>query len=425
VVTDQTRPGLTGGHVFISYSHGADAGYVRRLASYLRDAGLTVWFDHEIVSGDRWARVIRERIDSCAAFIVVMTPQADASRWVGREIAHAETLNKPVLPLLLEGRPFFSLSDVQYESVVGGVMPSAAFLGRLRTVVRQPGPLRTRPPATVPADLLPTTTPSTTRPVSIGRILSVAGAAVALLLVTTVGILAVVNGGLSLSGNTSAPPLTASTTTLPAQVTTPPTTQSTPPATQGPPPVPTTTTRAPFPVPDLAGFAHSWPDVATECDPVSTNPQQGYTGLNNGDYTNAVLAAGCKIAPPFADHGYVAFVKFKTPAAAKEAMYCGDGTTPINGIGAPPPGIQGVQVDRGGDIGRTAGWYCEHAQDAVSESGPGGKVVEIVIAISWTDATLPFAGRFEVGYNVPSGSTSYTPPSDAWTKLRAYWLAHA
>ncbi|MBV1855827.1 toll/interleukin-1 receptor domain-containing protein [Catellatospora tritici] len=70
-----------GGPVFISYSHASDGGYVERLAAYLEAAGVAVWFDREIVSGDRWGDVIEARIESCTVYVVVMTPAAKASPW--------------------------------------------------------------------------------------------------------------------------------------------------------------------------------------------------------------------------------------------------------------------------------------------------------------------------------------------------------
>src|SRR5688572_4027052 len=42
-----------GQHIFLCYSHGDDDVYVARLAAFLRKAGLTVWFDREIISGHR------------------------------------------------------------------------------------------------------------------------------------------------------------------------------------------------------------------------------------------------------------------------------------------------------------------------------------------------------------------------------------
>lgn len=124
--------GAGSGRVFLSYSHGDARAYVRRLARFLDREGIQVWFDQEMISGERWLQVIQHEIDSCAAVIVVMTPQAAESQWVAREITRAEELGKPIVPLLLAGQRFFRLSDVQYEDVTGGGMPPASLVAKLR-----------------------------------------------------------------------------------------------------------------------------------------------------------------------------------------------------------------------------------------------------------------------------------------------------
>src|SRR5215470_776052 len=128
-----------GGHVFICYSHVANSAYVESLAIYLTDAGVPVWFDKEIITGDRWERMIRNQIDTCAAFIVVMTPEAEASDWVTREIHRAETKAKPILPLLLRDEVFFRLSNIQYEDVTGDRMPGTVFVTKLRQLTSVSG----------------------------------------------------------------------------------------------------------------------------------------------------------------------------------------------------------------------------------------------------------------------------------------------
>ncbi|MBB5871095.1 WD40 repeat protein [Allocatelliglobosispora scoriae] len=127
------------GHVFISYSHASDAEYVAALAEFLKAAGVPVWFDGKIVTGARWANVIQERIDSCAAFVVVMSPASAASQWVDREVNQAEETDRPLMPLLLEGKVFFRLNDVQFEDVTRGEMPSPAFVDHLRSLLHMSG----------------------------------------------------------------------------------------------------------------------------------------------------------------------------------------------------------------------------------------------------------------------------------------------
>lgn len=122
------------GHAFLSYSREQQP-YARELAAYLRARGVGVWLDDELVSGDRWEQVIKERIDGCAAFVVVMTPDAEESAWVRRELARAQDRGKPVFPVLLEGDVFFRLADVHAEDVRGGGLPGDRFVGALRGLV--------------------------------------------------------------------------------------------------------------------------------------------------------------------------------------------------------------------------------------------------------------------------------------------------
>ena len=123
------------GHVFISYSHASDQRYVEKLAAHLVKAGITTWFDKEIISGDRWLTTIVEKLDSCAALIVVMTPESERSSWVGKEVLRALDSATPILPLLLRGRAHFALRDLHFEDVIHGRMPSDAYVARLRSVV--------------------------------------------------------------------------------------------------------------------------------------------------------------------------------------------------------------------------------------------------------------------------------------------------
>jgi len=142
VQSQPSRSGPSGqervyGHVFLSYSHSGDSAYAESLANHLTQSGIPVWFDKEIVVGDRWERVIKDQIDNCIALIVVMTPDAEASMWVSREINYAEAKKKLVFPLLLRGDPFFRLSNIQYENVTDGRMPKA-LTSKLRSLAHLP-----------------------------------------------------------------------------------------------------------------------------------------------------------------------------------------------------------------------------------------------------------------------------------------------
>jgi methylmalonyl-CoA mutase cobalamin-binding subunit len=84
-----------------------DVRFVRELLRFLRGHGFDVWADDQVATGGRWDRVVRARIDECAAFILVMSPSADQSDWVAEEIDYARKRGKPIVPLLLDGEVFF------------------------------------------------------------------------------------------------------------------------------------------------------------------------------------------------------------------------------------------------------------------------------------------------------------------------------
>jgi len=117
-------------HAFVSYSR-TDAAYVGQLISWFADRGVPVWSDAGIDYGSQWPAVVRDAVDRSAVVIVVMSPAAEASEWVDRELARAELKGRPVLPLLLEGDPFFRLGSTHYEDVRGGLLPGDGFVGRV------------------------------------------------------------------------------------------------------------------------------------------------------------------------------------------------------------------------------------------------------------------------------------------------------
>ena len=125
-------------HIFISYSR-KDQTYATQLADDIRKHGFDVWIDDRIDYGERWFDEIEEAIDGCAAFVVIMSPASRKSKWVQREIMIADRDNKPLFPLLLKGREFGSLIDIQSVNVSGGRLPGPDFYERLAEV-KKPAP---------------------------------------------------------------------------------------------------------------------------------------------------------------------------------------------------------------------------------------------------------------------------------------------
>ncbi len=122
--------GQKSGHVFISYSR-ADGDYAYRVADFLKSKGLEVWIDSRIEPSDGWWRMIVEAIDTCGAFVIIMSPAAEESKWVEREYMLADHKNKPAFPLLLKGSPFPIYVATQYADVQGELLPPENFCQRL------------------------------------------------------------------------------------------------------------------------------------------------------------------------------------------------------------------------------------------------------------------------------------------------------
>ena len=121
-------------HIFISYSH-KDSEYAHKLADSLQERGLAAWIDDRIDYGTRWPRVIQEHVDTCSAFIVIMTPNSYESEWVQNELTRAKRKHKSIFPLLLEGsEPWLSVEATQYCDVRTGELPPVDFYVRLASM---------------------------------------------------------------------------------------------------------------------------------------------------------------------------------------------------------------------------------------------------------------------------------------------------
>lgn len=123
------------GHIFISYSH-TDSEYAHALAEQLQSMGFSVWIDDRIDYGSQWPREIQKHLDSCDAFILIMSPRSFASEWVLSELQRAKRKAKPVFPLLLEGdETWLSVESTQYYDVRNRNVPDTEFYSDLKQAV--------------------------------------------------------------------------------------------------------------------------------------------------------------------------------------------------------------------------------------------------------------------------------------------------
>jgi hypothetical protein len=124
------------GHIFISYSH-KDNDYAHKLADMLQRGGFDVWIDARLDYGSQWPQEIQRQLDSCSAFIIIMSPRAFDSEWVQSELNRAKRKSKPIFPLLYEGdEPWLSVESTQFIDVRGGKLPDDEFYKDLWCVIQ-------------------------------------------------------------------------------------------------------------------------------------------------------------------------------------------------------------------------------------------------------------------------------------------------
>lgn len=87
--------------VFVSYAS-AHRPKVAELADDVASLGHTAWFDRELTGGQAWWDQILARIRECDAFVLVLTDETLASEACRRELAYAQALSRPLLPLRLD-----------------------------------------------------------------------------------------------------------------------------------------------------------------------------------------------------------------------------------------------------------------------------------------------------------------------------------
>lgn len=101
--------------LFVSYSR-KDSGFAHRLAKDLAAAGYDAWVDVSgLRGGQKWARGIDTAVRDCDVFLVVVSPEAMASEWVGKETLLAQNLRKLILPVMCRETPLpVHLVDTQW-----------------------------------------------------------------------------------------------------------------------------------------------------------------------------------------------------------------------------------------------------------------------------------------------------------------------
>ncbi|MCB0187946.1 MAG: SUMF1/EgtB/PvdO family nonheme iron enzyme, partial [Caldilineaceae bacterium] len=121
--------------IFLSYSH-QDSDIMAKLRADLSRAGFSVWTDEGLEPGTAsWQRAIRRALREARCMVVILSPDAEQSKWVEIELGWAERFGLRIFPVLAKGEfddavPF-SLVHVQqvdirtaYENVEIALLPT-------------------------------------------------------------------------------------------------------------------------------------------------------------------------------------------------------------------------------------------------------------------------------------------------------------
>jgi hypothetical protein len=95
------------GHIFLSY-RSLEAQFALKLAADLKNRGVRVWLDRletGIKGGDDWRRAIEQAVNTCAAMICALSPDYVRSEYCRNEMARANRLGRPLLPVLVAPVP--------------------------------------------------------------------------------------------------------------------------------------------------------------------------------------------------------------------------------------------------------------------------------------------------------------------------------
>lgn len=90
--------------IFISYSR-KDETIMRRICEALAAHQLTYWVDaNDLKPGTRsWRKAVEQAIENAGCLVVLLSPDAKASKWIEAELDYADSHGKMVFPVLIRG----------------------------------------------------------------------------------------------------------------------------------------------------------------------------------------------------------------------------------------------------------------------------------------------------------------------------------
>ncbi|MBN2469586.1 MAG: toll/interleukin-1 receptor domain-containing protein, partial [Anaerolineae bacterium] len=111
-------------HVFLSYSR-KDQVIRDAVCEILKKDFIKVWFDKEVKLGsESWRKDVENAIDAAGCLVVIFTPNAKQSTWVGLELDYARKQEIPIFGILADGDDStsipFGYTEIQYSDIRTG-----------------------------------------------------------------------------------------------------------------------------------------------------------------------------------------------------------------------------------------------------------------------------------------------------------------
>lgn len=105
-------------NVFISYNH-HDRAHMRLIRDGLAAAGLSAWTDENLEPGTpSWRNEVQTIIESAGCVVVILSPEAKDSTWVGEELDYARVHKRRIFTVLIRGDESnaipFGLTGIQW-----------------------------------------------------------------------------------------------------------------------------------------------------------------------------------------------------------------------------------------------------------------------------------------------------------------------
>ncbi len=156
--------------VFLSYSS-QNKDTMQRLYRGLQNEGISVWIDQTGLEkgSPRWQIKIQEAIEAARCIVVILSPGAKNSEWVGTEVGYGKAFEIPVIPVLIEGnkRTAIPISLINTDWIDARKRYSLAFAELLGTLRKHLGKEQ--------ATILPTTSDPEIRKLKIEEIIKTMG----------------------------------------------------------------------------------------------------------------------------------------------------------------------------------------------------------------------------------------------------------